>query len=166
MPTSARKDIESREVFMQRHSERRRSAGFTLIELMIAVAILGIIAAIAYPSYQDSIRQSRRADGVAAALGLQVAQEQFRGNCPFYAQNLGASNVCGANAGASTVQASAASREGHYSLSVQAGSATGNSYTIVVDPQGQQASDTLCDPMTITYNSTNPNGLRAPADCW
>ena len=133
---------------------------------MITVAILGIIAAVAYPSYQESVRQSRRADGVAAALGIQIAQERFRGNCPFYAQTLGASNVCGANAGASTVQASAASREGYYTLSVQAASATGNSYTIVIDPQGYQVSDTSCDPMTITYNSTNPNGLKAPASCW
>lgn len=151
---------------MSRERANERSSGFTLVELMITVAILGIIAAIAYPSYQNSVRQSRRSDGVAAALGIQVAQEQFRGNCPFYAQSLGASNICGANAGASTVQGSTTSREGHYSLSIQAGSASGNSYTIVVDPQGQQATDTSCDPMTITYNNTNPNGLKAPAACW
>lgn len=151
---------------MSRERANERSSGFTLVELMITVAILGIIAAIAYPSYQNSVRQSRRSDGVAAALGIQVAQEQFRGNCPFYAQSLGASNVCGANAGASTVQASATSREGHYALSIQAGSATGNSYTVVIDPQGQQSSDTSCDPMTITYNSANPNGLKAPTACW
>ncbi|MEX2367134.1 MAG: type IV pilin protein [Pseudohongiellaceae bacterium] len=143
-----------------------RSSGFTLIELLITLAIIGILAMVAYPSYQNGVRETRRADGIAAALTVQVAQESFRGNCPFYAQNLGASNVCGANAGASTVAAPSASNEGFYALSIAAGTATGNAYTIVVDPQGLQASDTDCDPMTITFNAANPNGLKAPADCW
>lgn len=144
----------------------RLSKGFTLTELLISVAIVGILAAVAYPTYQDSVRQSRRADGVAAALTIQVAQENFRSNCRFYAQSLGAGNVCGANAGASTVQAAATSREGFYALSIQAASATGNSYTVVIDPQGLQAGDTDCDPMTLTFNNTNPTGLKAPAACW
>jgi type IV pilus assembly protein PilE len=142
------------------------SKGFTLTELLISVAIVGILAMVAYPTYQDSVRQSRRADGVAAALTIQVAQENFRSNCRFYAQSLGTANACGANAGASTVQTSAASREGFYALSIQAGSATGNSYTVVIDPQGLQAGDADCDPMTLTFNNANPAGLKAPAACW
>lgn len=144
----------------------KTSRGFTLMELMITVAIIGIIAVVAYPSYQDSVRRTRRADGIAAALALQVAQEKFRGSCPFYAQNIGSTNTCGANAGASTVAAGTSSTEGYYTLSIQAGSATGNAYTIVIDPTGAQASDTSCDPMLITYSAANPAGARSPADCW
>ena len=143
-----------------------RTAGFTLIELLITVAIIGIIAMIAYPSYQDSMRKTRRSDGIAAALAVQVAQEKFRGSCPFYAQTLGASNVCGANAGASTVQAPSTSAEGWYNLSIASGTATGNAYTIVADPTGAQVGDTDCDPLTITFSAANPNGLKAPAACW
>lgn len=144
----------------------RRASGFTLVELMIALAIIGILAAVAYPSYQDSVRKTRRSDGIAAALAIQVAQEKFRGSCPFYAQSLGASNVCGASAALSTVQAGTSSQEGYYTLSIAAGSATGNAYTILVDPTGAQASDTTCDPMQIAYSAANPAGAKTPAGCW
>jgi type IV pilus assembly protein PilE len=140
--------------------------GFTLLEMLIALAVVAILAGIAYPSYQDSVRKTRRSDGVAAALEVQLAQEKFRGNCRFYAQTLGATNTCGANAGASTVQAPTASADGYYAISIQANSATGNAYVIVVDPQGDQTADTDCDPLTITFNNLNPNGLKAPAACW
>ncbi len=143
-----------------------RQNGFTLIELLITIAILGILTMVAYPAYQNSVRQTRRSDGMAAALAIQVAQEKFRANCPFYAQNLGSTNTCGATAALSTVQADATSSEGFYNMSIGASSATGNAYTIVADPTGLQAADTDCDPMTLTFNAANPVGLKGPAACW
>ena len=47
---------------------RKKSTGFTLIELMIVVAIIGIIAAIAYPSYQDQVRKAKRSDGTSKIM--------------------------------------------------------------------------------------------------
>ena len=55
--------------------------GFTLIEVMIVIVILGILVTVGLPSYQDSIRKSRRADGMAALMELSARQERF------YAQN-------------------------------------------------------------------------------
>ena len=56
---------------------RRRGRGFTLIELMITVAIVGILGMIAYPSYQDSIRKGKRAEGRAALTDLMQQQERY-----------------------------------------------------------------------------------------
>jgi type IV pilus assembly protein PilE len=140
--------------------------GFTLMELLVALAILGILFGIAYPSYQQSILRSRRSDGVAAALAVKLAQERFRGSCQFYAQTLGTADTCGANAGASTVKGITTSSEGYYTLSIVANSATGNAYTLNIDPAGTQADDTDCDPMTLTVSAANPGGTKGPAGCW
>ncbi len=56
---------------------RKKSTGFTLIELMIVVAIIGIIAAIAYPSYQDQVRKSKRTDGHTKIMDAMARQERF-----------------------------------------------------------------------------------------
>lgn len=55
----------------------RRLTGFTLIELMITVAIIAILAAIAYPSYQEQVRKGRRADAMAQMVTLAQAYERY-----------------------------------------------------------------------------------------
>lgn len=56
---------------------RHPPAGFTLIEIMIVVAIVAILSAIAYPAYQDQVRKGRRADAMAQMLTLAQAYERF-----------------------------------------------------------------------------------------
>ena len=121
------------------------SRGFTLVELMIVVAIVGILAAVAYPSYQDSVRKSRRADGKTALLqSVQVAERWFTQNNTYVGTPV-----------------AAASAEGHYTLAFTVLTAT--TFTITATPVGAQDSDP-CGALTIT--ELNEKGPELPDYCW
>jgi type IV pilus assembly protein PilE len=114
---------------------RARSAGFSLIELVIALAIVGVLATVALPSLQQQIRMTRRADAIAAVVRVQQAQERYRALQPVYADTLGSG---GLGLGAS-------SPAGHYLLSSSAASgAEGQSYSVQAQAQGAQAEDLSC----------------------
>ena len=61
-----------------------KQRGFTLIELMITVAVVAILAAIALPSYQEQVRKSRRSEAISTLGELQLRQERWRANNPSY----------------------------------------------------------------------------------
>ena len=71
----------------------RTVRGFTLIELLVAIAILAIIAAVAFPSFQDSIRKGRRADAFSAIAAVQQSQERWRANNQQFSTSLSALRV-------------------------------------------------------------------------
>jgi type IV pilus assembly protein PilE len=123
---------------------RQPETGFTLIEVMIVVAIIGILAAIAYPSYQDYIRKSRLADGKAAILAVQMDQEKFRANCPNYANSITNANTC-ADRG---LGRATASPDGWYDLDLN-DDASATSYVVTATAQGDQAND-RCGNLSIT----------------
>ena len=153
---------------MNMNLQRNTEGGVTLIELMIVVVIIGILAAIAYPSYQNSVRKARRADGEAAVLAVQLAQEKLRSSCRFYAQNLaGAANVCGANAAGSWIDVPATSPDGHYAIALTNANAT--DYTVTATAVGDQANDQaggVTCTLVLAVSAANPKGLRSPAQCW
>ncbi|MFA5940632.1 MAG: type IV pilin protein [Sinimarinibacterium sp.] len=133
---------------------RKRSCGFSLIELMIAVAIVGILAAIALPSYQNSVRKSRRADAKVAltdtAQRLERCLTQYgtydNGNC--------------------TVAAAFDSPEAYYTISTNIGRMN---YTLTATAQGQQLRDEACARFTLDNRGAKTafNGDGAAAtDCW
>jgi type IV pilus assembly protein PilE len=122
--------------------------GFTLIELMITVAVVAILASIAYPSYQAQLRISRRADAQASLMELQNFMERFFTENSCY-QDKGADGSC-SNSGDNAdpvlpFTASPRSGTAYYSLSLAA--VTPTTYTLRATPVagGPQAGDGMLE---------------------
>ena len=136
--------------------------GFTLIELMIAVAIIGILAAIAFPSYQRYILKSRRADAKTALLDLAARQERFSSVNNTYTStpaNLG-------YAGTAFPVDVQSGGQAYYRLNVTPG-APATTYTATAAPIGGQTQDS-CGTYTINNLGVqgNTGNTTATADCW
>lgn len=144
--------------------------GFTLMELMMVIVIIGILAAIAYPSYMDQVMRSRRADAKTALLDIAARQERyFIDNQTYTTTLVGAAGCTGAACGLKL--ATNLSPDEHYQMKAEAitGGTIASGYLLTATPQGPQAKDTLCK--ALTYDSTGAKSATGTTsnplkDCW
>lgn len=120
-------------------------SGLSLIELMIVLAIGGILVAITYPAYTHSIHKARRSEAIAALSSLQHAQERYRTNNTAYADSLDALPA--------PKPASPTTPGAYYTLAVSDASATGYTVTATVTAAGNQNKDRACTSLSVAMNS-------------
>ena len=142
-----------------RHPFNRRLAqGFTLIELMIVVAVVGILSAIAYPSYTEYVRRGHRADARAGLLQVQQWLERAATATGTYPTNLPSALTWTAD------------NTKRYNIAFQAGNTTA-AYVLTATPKGAQTGD-KCG--TYTLSNTGVRGAAGKKsgesgynpDCW
>lgn len=131
---------------------RRRQRGFTLVEMMIAVAVAGVLSGIALPSFQGVLHQSRRSEALVALMQVQAAQERWRANHRDYG-SLAEIGIASTTPG------------GHYSLEVA--NVGDDGYDVLATAAGGQSRDTTCrvlrlrlDGATVT-RASGPDALVA-----
>ena len=133
-------------------NDMRKPRGFTLIEIMIVVAIIGILAAIAIPSYSEHIRKTRRADAKETLLKLAALEERW-----FFTRNSYTTTI-------SDLTNSTASTEGYYTISLE--SITGG-FILKAKPVvgGVQARD-KCSEFSVTHTGLKQSAGGTVAECW
>jgi len=137
-------------------SNRRRpcsagepAQGFTLVELVIVLVVAGVLAAVALPSFLDSIRKGRRSDAYAAIAAVQQAQERWRSNHAQYTTTL------------SDLDLGSSSASGYYTIELASSGASGDTLAsaYVVTARGNsgssQASDKQCRNLSMRLRGGN-----------
>lgn len=128
-------------------AHRRTGHGFTLIEMMIVIVVIGLLAAVAFPSFMESIRKGRRSEAFSALSAVQQAQERWRGNNTSYSTDL------------TELKVATPTASGYYDLTVTAPS-TGtlaNGYIVVAEGKTgtSQASDSQCRKVGVQLTGGN-----------
>jgi type IV pilus assembly protein PilE len=155
-------------------SRIHRSFGFSLIELMVTVALIAMLATIAVSSYSTQIQKSRRTEAKTAVLDLAGREERLFSTTNSYS-NLEAF-LGYAAAGAPTVMTNMAFGNGYYTLTVVVpdpaqAPVTPTTYLITATPVAgtSQANDTQCGNFTLNQlgvQGVSGTAAATPATCW
>lgn len=140
--------------------------GFTLMELLVALVIVGILVSIAYPGYRDYVTRARRSEAQAALLDAAIGLERYFSEHTTYANaTVGTGNA------ATDILNNRATAQGWYTITL---APTDTGYALTAIPRNAQASaDTQCQ--TFTLNNLGEKGVTAgpsgtptdnAAQCW
>lgn len=134
---------------------RKSHTGFTLIELMVAVAVVGILASLAYPAYMEQVARARRADAQTVLMeGAQAMQRYYSAHNTYASATL--------PAGVQVVPKFADASHKTYSVAVTSADAAG--FTLTATPV---RTDARCGNLTLTGAGVKgKSGSGALTDCW
>ena len=147
------------------HRVRGRTAGFSLIELMVVVAVVALLATLATANYRSYMLRTNRNEGRIALMQIQAAQEKYflQNNAYATTMALVIAPTTSGGLGVTSLTAGGVTPNGYYTISFAAAAA--NTYTVQAVATGAQANDTAaCRTFTV-----NDPGVRTPADstgCW
>jgi type IV pilus assembly protein PilE len=146
---------------MSMQSRKHASSGFTLIELMVTVAIVTILATIAVTSYTSQIQKSRRTEAKSALLDLAGREERLFSTTNTYSSD---EAFLGYATAAGTPMTNMAFGNGYYTLTA---ASTASTYTLTATAVGAQAGDTTCGNFTLNQLGVQGvTGTGTAASCW
>lgn len=129
----------------------RRNSGFTLIELMVTLAIAAILLAIAVPSFTEQLRKSRRSEAMRSVSDLQLKQERWRSNHATYG---------------SLTELGGATND-YYTLTISGNTATNYVITATPTPGGAQVGDRCGNFILTNTNGTISKSVSTGlTNCW
>lgn len=130
-----------------------RAGGFSLVELLLVLAAIGLLASVALPSYSQYTLKSRRIEAVTAMASVQLAQDRYRSRNNGYAASFAALGL-----------PDSGPASGHYRFTLSQAAGELDSYTLTATAYGGQARDEDCQSMSLSQDA---GGLEhSPAACW
>jgi type IV pilus assembly protein PilE len=143
-------------------SRKHRSFGFSLLELLVTVAVISILATIAVTSYSSQVQKSRRTEAKSALLDLAGREERLFSTTNSYSSD---EAFLGYATAAGTPMTNMPFGNGYYQLTAVA--PTASTYTLTANPVGQQAGDTACGSFSVNQLGVQTvSGTSTAAICW
>lgn len=144
----------------------RRARGFTLMEVMIAMVIVGVLAAVAVPNYQNYMRSAYRAEARTALMEAAQWMERHFSLTQSYATSSQGGAINNAALTAAGLAVTPRNGSVRYNISFSAGP-TVSTYTLQAVPTRSQVGDTRCGTLTLTNLQVRGiSGTGSVADCW